>query len=144
MRGTAVPRTWATLPARFLLASRVLDPRFGGILATDSSAQAAAPCFSLHFAGLISTQSRAHGGRCSTHSQAIRTGVPRSSTNSQATHLRAFPRNNTMTITSRNSAQCHEVANRCSTLECRLTVSYLNRINKSFCTILSDISKKIF
>ena len=56
-------RIWAALPARFPLASRGLEPRFGGILATRIPAQAAAPRISTHFASRISAHSHALGSR---------------------------------------------------------------------------------
>ena len=53
MRGTAVPRAWAALPARFPLASRALEPRFRGVHATRILTQAAVPRISTHLRAAV-------------------------------------------------------------------------------------------
>ena len=48
MRGTAVPRALAALPARSPFASRALEPQFRGVHATGIPTQAAVPRISTH------------------------------------------------------------------------------------------------
>ena len=74
MRGTAVPRAWAALPARFPLLSRALEPRLGGVHATRIPTQAAVPRISTHLRATvprISMQLEAAVPRISTQLEAV-------------------------------------------------------------------------
>ena len=74
MRGTAVPRAWAALPARFPLASRALEPRFGGVHATRIPTEAAVPRIFKHLRAAvprISMELEAAVPRISTQLEAV-------------------------------------------------------------------------
>ena len=144
MRVTVVPRIWATLEAHFPRASHSRPAHSSRAL--EAYSQLAFP---------RKPRLRAFPCTCGSHIRTIpriwkplfRTfpcnynNVPRSSTNTQSMRPRASLRNNIMVITSRGSAQSHEVENRRSY---RLTISYVNRIDKSIRAILFDILKRCF
>ena len=74
MRGTAVPRAWAALPARFPVASHALEPRFGDVHATRIPTQDAVPRISTHLRAevpRVSMQLEAAVPRISTQLEAV-------------------------------------------------------------------------
>ena len=71
---TGLSRTWAALPARFPLASRAFEPRFGGVHATRIPTHAAVPRISTHLRATIpriSMQLEAAVPRISTQLEAV-------------------------------------------------------------------------
>ena len=107
MRGsTRLSRTWAALPARFPLASRALEPRFGGVHATRIPTQAAVLRISTHLRAAvprISMQLEAADPRISTQLEAV---VRRISMALSAMHSHAFSRND-----KHGSVYSHELTN---------------------------------
>ena len=97
MHGTAAPRTWAALPLRFPLAPSALELR-----GSTCNSHFHASRGSAHFHAFCESHIRAipctRKPRSSTQLEAA---FPRISMNSQPTHSRAFPRNNTGTLTCR-------------------------------------------
>ena len=106
MRGTTVPCAWAALPARFPLASRALEPRFGGVYATRIPTQAMVLRISMQLRAAvprISMQLEAAALRISVQLEAV---IRQVSMSLQDTHSHAFPRNDKC-----GSVYSHEITN---------------------------------